>query len=171
MSQDGEELGLPEHEYKEFVAVVFSRNAEEAERYCELLEDHDIPALVGNEDAGAKAEVGNEPRCGQITRGVPVLVPDALLDEASEVIADRESLEEFEIDHDVDEEDEEEEDEFGFGKEGLGLEIEGASDKEDLLDDEDEDALEGEDEDEDDDEDDEDDEDDDEDDKDEYDGP
>ena len=41
-----------------------------------------------------------------MTLGVSVLVPEGLLDEAGEIIADREDFEEFDADNDLDEEDE-----------------------------------------------------------------
>jgi len=129
---------MSDNEYRDFVPVVFSRGAEEAHRYRELLDDHDIPAIVGDEDTEGKSETGDDVQAAQMTRGVPVLVPDALLDEASEVIADRESLEEFAItDEDAEEDDEDEEDELGLGKEGFGLEMEEAFDQEDLLEEDD----------------------------------
>lgn len=90
-----------EEESGQYVPAVFAHSAEEAEYYRDLLSDHDIPALVGTD--------GDEEAEGRrISRGVPVLVPDAFLDEASEIIADREDLDEFEDDQD-DEEDEDEE--------------------------------------------------------------
>lgn len=82
-------------EYSDFVPAVFARNVDEAEEYRELLNDHDIPAMVGNLD-----DDENTPRRG-MTRGVPVLVPEVLLDEASEIIAELEEEDEFD-EEDVD---------------------------------------------------------------------
>ncbi len=97
----------------EMVTVIVARSEDEAEEYVELLSDHDIPAVVGTD--GELDEDAPKPRRG-LTRGVPVLVPEVLLDEASEVIADRESVEGLPVgDEDEDEEDEDEdEDELPF---------------------------------------------------------
>lgn len=106
-------------EKTEFVPAVFARNSQEAAEYCELLNDHDIPATVGSdehgEDAAQSRRRGAGPRrSGRrgMTRGVPVLVPETLLDEASEIIAEREEFVEI---NGGDEEDEDEDDEIGGG--------------------------------------------------------
>lgn len=96
----------------EMVPVVFARSEDEAEVYIELLNDHDIPAVAGD-DPDAE---GESPRRG-LTRGVPVLVPEALLDEAGEVVADREDTEDFRPPDLSDDEEDAEEDE----DETLGL--------------------------------------------------
>lgn len=89
------------------VPVVFGRNEDEAERYCEILEDHDIEAIIGFE--------GNEDRVDPdamtVSRGTPVLVPESLLDEASEVISELQD-ELYEGFEEEDEEDQNEEDEL-----------------------------------------------------------
>jgi len=119
----------------EFVPVFFARNIEEAEEYCHLLSDHEIPARAGVDGELPSEEDPEHHLAGRrgMTHGVPVLVPETLLDEASEIIADREEFSEFEED---DEEEEEEEDDESFGLEGLDSEEEEA-----LLDDEEEDPL------------------------------
>ncbi|MHC4294464.1 MAG: hypothetical protein ACYSTL_02640 [Planctomycetota bacterium] len=108
MSPEDEEFVHSGEEYADFVPVVVVHSPEEAEEYRELLSDHDIPAVV---DDGESVS-GNETRAGQkrtVSRGVSVLVPEVLLDEASEIIADREDLDEFRVD---DEDDEDEDEEF-----------------------------------------------------------
>jgi len=98
----------------EYVPVLFARNMEEAEEYCELLSDHDITARVGV-DEELLEEADPDQRAASrrgMTHGVPVLVPESLLDEASEVIADREDFGDFD-DQEEDDEDEED-DEFGM---------------------------------------------------------
>ena len=105
MSQQDDEFESAEGSSRDFVPAVFARSVEEAERYQELLDDHDIPALIGENSGG-------------MARGVPVMVPEVYLDEASEIIADREELEEFDI-LDGDLEDEEDEDEEFSGTEGF----------------------------------------------------
>ena len=104
MPQENDEFELAEGSSRDFVPAVFARSVEEAERYQELLDDHDIPALIGENSGG-------------MTRGVPVMVPEVYLDEASEIIADRGELEEF----DLLEEDLEDEDEDLAGTEGFTL--------------------------------------------------
>ncbi len=104
-----------DEDYTGFVPAVIARSAEEAEQYCELLNDHDIPSLVGNDEIDLDEK--NSPKIahgGEITHGVPVLVPEAMLDEASEVIADREDLDEFSLGDDEDEI-EDDDDKYGFG--------------------------------------------------------
>jgi hypothetical protein len=106
-----------------FVPAVFARNREEAERYRELLDDHDIPARIGSDDelSDEADPEQHKARKRGMTHGVAILVPEALLEEASEVIADREDFAEFD---EEDEEDEEEEDEFALG-DGLHEEDDG----------------------------------------------
>ncbi len=131
MSPDKEEFDPVEEEHAGFVPAVIACSAEEAELYCELLNDHEIPALVGNDtldsDDGEQCKVTHS---RAMTHGVPVMVPEVLLDEASEVIADREDLEEFRAhQEDADEDDDDK----------LDLEEELNSDLAEPLDDEDED--------------------------------
>jgi len=108
----------------DFVPAIFARSVDEAEKYRELLDDHDIPALVGSEDFGNKKDKR------KMSRGVPVLVPESLLDEASEIIAEKEELDEFETDDEneegedieeisdgADEDDDDDDEEFEFDEE------------------------------------------------------
>lgn len=123
-------------EYTDFVPVVFARSPEEAERYQDLLSDHDIPAITGG-DADRDVAPSETSRSGGMSRGVPVMVPDVLLDEASEVIADREDVDEFALEED---EEEEEDDLLGLSPDmesGGGGDDE---DKDDFIDDEEEGA-------------------------------
>lgn len=119
MSRDDETLEPHEEEgdeYTDFVPAVFARAIAEAELYRELLNDHDIPALIGTDEELDEDDLASrQARSREMTHGVPVLVPEALLDEASEIIADREDLDEFGTEGD--EQDEEDEDE-GFGLDG-----------------------------------------------------
>ncbi len=115
-------------ELGDFVPAVFARSIEEAEDYRQLLDDHDIPAIVGDEEqAGATAPPGL--RKG-FSRGVPVLVPEAMLEEAGEVIAERDETDAFGLE----EEDEEETEDEAFtldGTEPEDLEAEETEDEED----------------------------------------
>jgi len=117
-------------EHADFVPALIAPSREEAELYCELLNDHDIPAMIGGEDIKAEPnEEEGELLCRRIARGVPVLVPEALLDEASEIIADRENIEDFRV-VEEDEEDEDEQEQFGFA-EPLDVDIGGDLDEDD----------------------------------------
>jgi hypothetical protein len=135
MARDDEPMG--EAELAGFVSVVFARNVEQAERFRELLEDHDIPALVGSsDDIDVESEEWQAARRQGMTHGVPVLVPEALLDEASEVIADLDDTTGMEED-DKDEDDEDEDEEESEEGCGLGEEAEADMEEEDEFDDED----------------------------------
>ena len=91
----------------DLAVVIVAPSLDEAEQFRQLLEDHDISAVVAAgeafedvadallEDVAAEAPSG----------GVAVLVPTDLLDEAGEVIADREEVDEFEDDEPVDDDD------------------------------------------------------------------
>lgn len=111
----------------DFVPAVFARSIEEAEDYRQLLDDHDIPAIVADEEqAGATAPPGL--RKG-FSRGVPVLVPEAMLEEAGEVIAERDETDAFGLDED---EEESEDEAFALdGTEPENLEAEGTDQEED----------------------------------------
>lgn len=113
MDDDFDAEGQP---YDEFVPAAFARSAEDAEKFRELLEDHDIPVVLSNEteEATFAAKPG-------MTRGVAVMVPDALLDEASEVIAAREDTSDFEELEEFDDQEDDDED-FGLSE---PLDIEG----------------------------------------------
>ena len=88
-----------------YVPVAYAKGLSEAERYRQLLEDHDIPALL-DEDLEADPPARRRPG----THGVPILVPESLLEDSREFIADfeeRDSLIEEEDEEDSDDEDDE----------------------------------------------------------------
>lgn len=97
----------PKHEgdFHDFVPLLFARNLGEAEFYKSLLEDHDIPVLIEDENTES---IG----LPDSNRGVPVMVPDEMLAEAEGILEQRERLEdEFEdFDEEEDDEDEDEKD-------------------------------------------------------------
>jgi len=100
-----EHFKISQKDRSSFTRVVLARSWKEAESYVELLRDHDIPAGIDTSD-------GDD--CGPMD-GVPVLVPEDMMDEATEIVADREDLEDFRPDaEDADKEDDEE---FGFVEE------------------------------------------------------
>jgi len=115
MQVDKGKSKTPDDKSQDFVPAVFAKDAQEAETFSELLKDHDIPAICGHGDTKDPAK-GPVAAVAGMTHGVPVLVPEELLDEASEVIADRENTPEFCLDDD-DEEDEEEEDDLDYQEE------------------------------------------------------
>ncbi len=90
-----DDFDAPEEDFTDFVPVAFARSVEDAEQYRELLNDHDIPALVASQEELDENKARQPDGQSAITHGVPVLVPDVLLDEASEIIADREDADEF----------------------------------------------------------------------------
>ena len=73
----------------DYVAAVLARSRDEAKLYRRLLRNYDIPAIIG-EDTGDAAASGWKPsrRRTRLSRSVPVLVPESLLDEASKIIAE-----------------------------------------------------------------------------------
>jgi len=96
-------------DHGKLVPAVFARSVKEAEVYRELLEDHDIPAVVAGDDDVEHLGEGT----AELTHGVPIMVPEPLLDEAGEVIADREDLVPFQSDDEEDDAFEDDDDEFG----------------------------------------------------------
>lgn len=138
MPPDEQETERSGEEHSGLVPAVVARSADEAEKYFELLKDHDIPAKVATNDAEIDDVRVACPR--SMSHGIPVLVPEDMLDEASEVIADREEADEFRVHDDRDED--EGEDDFGLGTEiGPGM-AEAIDEEEDLFLDK-EDDLEG----------------------------
>lgn len=88
-----------------YVPVIYARSPEEAEKYRQLLEDHDIPAMV-DEDY----EPGPSRASRKAIESVPVLVPQSLLEDAREFITEIEEItalsnEEDDLYDDEDEED------------------------------------------------------------------
>jgi hypothetical protein len=123
---------------EEYVPAVFARSLDEAEEFRQLLEDHGIEAILGDEEEDATVAADPDTTVDAITHGVAVLVPEMYLDEASEIIADREDGDEFEDDDEL--EDDEEEDEFPIGDEDEDgyFQIEEEEDEEDGIYEEDE---------------------------------
>lgn len=117
MATNEESAGVSENEYARYVPAVFARDADEAEQYRELLSDHDIPAIVGGDEENPGAPAPVAPRGPKMTHGVAILVPDVLLEEASEVIADREDVDDFQVGADEEDEDDVEDDD-GVGFDG-----------------------------------------------------
>ncbi|MCP4376554.1 MAG: hypothetical protein GY794_10335 [bacterium] len=117
MSPDDLRDSIESDDEPELAAVVFARDTEEAQRYCELLADHGIVGIVSNEGVELEdAEVRGDSGEGvAMTRGVAVLVEDTMLDEAGLVISDRQNLTEFQFDQDDETEDDDDELDFAQG--------------------------------------------------------
>jgi hypothetical protein len=97
----------------DYVPVVVAHDEEEAERYVQLLQDHDIPAMLGTEEdlLVAMAADEDDDDDGGLSDGSVVLVPSDHYDEASEFIAELDDFDGIEHleDGEVTEDDEEEE--------------------------------------------------------------
>lgn len=106
--EEFEPIGEEQHG---FVPVLVARSRREANDYCQLFSDHDIPAIVGDEDL-AEHEQPLKPAGPDLMGGVPVLVEQDMLEEAREIIADREDIEGLQTDGDDELEDED--DDFHF---------------------------------------------------------
>ncbi len=118
----------------DFVPVVFADSLAQAQRLSMLLEECRIPTFVETQNADLI-----DP---SVSRGVPVLVPSEVFDEASEVLAaleDDDDEDEFEVDYDDDEEDDFDDDEDDFDDDLDDFEDEEDDDDDDLFFDDDED--------------------------------
>jgi len=116
MARENAPLESPEEGMSDFVPAVFARSEEEAEQFRKLLDDHDIPAVIATDDeiTGGEDLEPRPARLGRMTQQMAVLVPEVLLGEASQVIADFEDSADFQAAGDEFDEDEQaEEDEFG----------------------------------------------------------
>lgn len=71
----------------DYVAAVLARSPEEAELYRRLLQNYDIPAVLGELPGRGRLETGRSQHHDSASKNVPVLVPEPLLDEASQIIA------------------------------------------------------------------------------------
>jgi hypothetical protein len=81
---------------KKLVLLFYATDRQEAHRFRLLLQDYDIVAVVGAENwEGVADDESDEPSC---CGGVPVLVQDDLLEEASSIIANVEDTQGLELD-------------------------------------------------------------------------
>jgi len=93
------------------VVAAILRSLDQAEEVRQLLADHDVPALTATEDKLESLEDlvdGPVPSGG--ADGTAVLVPADVLDEASEIIAEREEFENLATDDDALDDDEDDDD-------------------------------------------------------------
>lgn len=87
------------------VTAMFAGSMEEAERCCELLKENGIPASLGEEEERKSRRAG-----------IPLLVPESLLESASEILSAR-SEDEVDDGLDADEDEEEADDDDDFDDE------------------------------------------------------
>ncbi len=78
--------------------VAYAHSFEQADWYCQLLEDHDIPAIT---DEDYKPPPGG--KSDHHHRGVPILVPESMLADATECIQQLDEMENFGEEDDTDE--------------------------------------------------------------------
>lgn len=114
-----------------FVPAVVARSIAQAGRYRDLLDDHDIPAIIATDEELERLGPGKP----EMTHGVPVLVPEAMLDEASEVISEWEDFEDYRA-KEQDDLDEEEDDDLACDADRLDSGFQGilGEEGEDLID-------------------------------------
>ena len=106
----------------EFVPILFADSMEEAEEYCQLLEDHGIKTSTedsGRQDdnngiADGKADDDGDTYSDDMSHGVPVFVHKSNIDEANEIISEHDDLAAFGLDDD-EFDDDEADDDFGMG--------------------------------------------------------
>jgi len=101
----------------ELVPVLFADSTEEAAEYCQLLEDHGVKATTdsGNNNpiADSKVDEDDKTDADDVSHGIPVFVYKSDVEEANEVISERDDLAAFALDED--ELDEDDEEDFGMG--------------------------------------------------------
>jgi hypothetical protein len=101
-----------EYDPTDYVLAFRAHSTAQAEAFCQLLEDHEIPALVGEE----AEDVLNVDELPAPREGIAICVPETFLEEAQEIVADMEDCEDFEdFEDDLDAEDEESEIDFDDG--------------------------------------------------------
>lgn len=92
---------LGSEDFGGYVPVVYAHSFEQADWYCQLLEDHDIPAIMDEDYEPPPA------RSKRQHSGVPILVPESMLTDAKECISQLDEMESFcEEDDDDESEDE-----------------------------------------------------------------
>lgn len=87
------------------VTAMFAGSQDEAERCCELLKENGIPATLGEDEDGQSRRAG-----------IPLLVPESLLESASEILSAR-SEDDVQDGLDADEDEEEDDDDDDFDDE------------------------------------------------------
>jgi hypothetical protein len=135
MPQKDDDQNWEEDLYKDYMPVAYGRDEDQATQLVDILNDHEIPAEVGE-------------TVEDLSGGIPVLVPADLLDEAKDVIEDYEGLEGLVLADDEYEDEDDDEDSEGFeelDEEDLFLgEGDGEEEEEEEDDDDEEEGEEGE---------------------------
>jgi hypothetical protein len=97
-------------ELGQYVPVVYAGSVDEADWYRQLLEDHDIAAVVDDEYTAEPPEDVKGP-----PTGTAVLVPEAVLEEAKEVVTEVDDMEGLEaFGEDADDVGDDEDEEYGL---------------------------------------------------------
>jgi hypothetical protein len=87
----------------DYQPVVYARDDEQAEQLRDLLIDHDVPAMIQEDEYGDHLATA---------KGIPVVVPTAYLNEAGEVIEEYENMDGLVLDDESADQDEDEEEEL-----------------------------------------------------------
>lgn len=100
--EEMDDLVLDDPELDSYEVVAYARDARQAETFRDLLFDHDIPALLEEDDEGAYKFVSD---------GIAILVPDDTAEEARDILGELELIEELDsadpdLDDDEDDADE-----------------------------------------------------------------
>ncbi len=107
----------------ELVPVLFAGSMEEAEDLCQLLEDHGVKASLDSDQYDGNAPVDEkdekneeEDKDDEVAHGVPVFVSKTNLEEANEVISERDDdIDEFALGDDDLDKDVDDDEDFGMG--------------------------------------------------------
>ncbi len=84
---------IEEFQEEDFVEVFRAASPDEAEKTRLLLEDHDIPSIIGEPDEEQVGPIASA--AAALDGNVAVRVPELYLEEAEEIIADSEDVDEF----------------------------------------------------------------------------
>jgi hypothetical protein len=95
MEYEPDQLQSDTEEFQEedFVEVFRAASTDEAEKTRLLLEDHDIPSIIGEPDEEQVGPIASA--AASLDGNVAVRVPELYLEEAEEIIADSEDVAEF----------------------------------------------------------------------------
>ena len=114
MPGEDEKFEIPGDEMESYVPLVRVPSQEEAERLRDLLEDHDIPSSIGSDEDVKSDDDSAVPLDSGSVRGVQILVPIALIDEAQEIVADIDDTDEFDINEETVDSEDDADDKYGF---------------------------------------------------------
>ena len=99
MMDDDDVFDLDAEEYADvdddFVPAIFAHSSLEVSACIEILANHDIQTIVGDERDLERDEMEHIAWSAGMTHGIPVLVPEALLDESGSILAGRDDIDGF----------------------------------------------------------------------------